>query len=238
VSEPEASRLLSDQEILFDDKPIDPTGLDLREELINLNRVAKVVKGGRRFSFSALVVVGDGKSHVGIGFGKAKEVPDAIGKAVENARRNLIRTPRLGQTIPHEIIGRFGSARVLLKPAAPGTGLIAGQAVRTIMDLGGVKDVLAKNLGTDNVLNVLKATMDGLRKMLRAEKVAWLRGKTLEEIVGPRRAQRYAEHRQALGLLAGGGSPAVESRPASFGGEADEMLPSAREIARGKDEKD
>jgi len=220
---------LREEELLDDLSPVNPAGLDLREELISLNRVAKVVKGGRRFSFSALVVVGDGKSHVGLGFGKANEVPDAIGKAVENARNNLIRVPRLGNTIPHEMIGEFGSARVMLRPAAPGTGLIAGQAVRTVMDLGGIKDVLAKNLGSDNVLNVLKATINGLKSMLRAEKIAWLRGKTLEEVVGPKRARLYAEQREKKQSESAG---AAEPQAASFGGE-DDMLPSASEISRG-----
>jgi len=195
VSQSEASRLLRQEEIFNDDVPIDPAGLDLKEEVVTLNRVAKVVKGGRRFSFSALVVVGDGKDYVGLGFGKANEVPEAIGKAVDDARCSLMRMPRLGRTIPHKIIGEHGSARVMLKPAAPGTGIIASQAIRTIMDLGGVQDILTKNLGSDNVLNVMKATISGLRSLLRAEKIAWLRGKTIEEMVGPRRAKAYDKRR-------------------------------------------
>jgi small subunit ribosomal protein S5 len=228
VSESEATRLLRQEEVFTDDVPVDPTGLDLQEEVISLNRVAKVVKGGRRFSFSALVVVGDKKNYVGLGFGKANEVPESIGKAVENARANLMRVPRLGRTIPHLIIGRFGAARIMLRPAAPGTGLIAGQAVRAVMDLGGIHDILTKNLGSDNVLNVLKATMNGLRSMLRAERVAWLRGKGIEEMVGPRRAKLYLAEQQ---MRSGAGAAAADFEPqaASFGGGADEMLPGANE---------
>jgi len=215
--------VLRQEEIFGYQGPIDPSGLDLAEEIITLNRVAKVVKGGRRFRFSALVVVGDRKSVVGMGFGKANEVPEAIGKGVENAKKHLIRVPRLGQTIPHPIIGIYGSARVLLKPAAPGTGLIAGQAVRTVFDLGGIQDIMAKNLGTDNVMNVLKATFNGVENMLKADRVAWLRGKTVEEMIGRNRARIFAEQRQAMGM----GMPessGVYSQPASFGGDDDEML--------------
>ena len=221
MSQAEANRLLRQEEIFGEEGPIDPSGLDLAEEIITLNRVAKVVKGGRRFRFSALVVVGDRKSVVGMGFGKANEVPEAIGKAVENAKRHLIRIPRLGHSIPHPVIGEFGSARVLLKPAAPGTGLIAGQAVRTVFDLGGIQDIMTKNLGADNVMNVLKATFNGVQSMLKADRVAWLRGKTVEEMLGNKRAQLFAEQRSAMG---GARTTPIYSQPVSFGGDEDEAF--------------
>lgn len=177
-------------------EPIDPSKLDLREEMVQLNRVAKVVKGGRRFSFAALVVVGDGKGHVGIGFGKAKEVPDAISKAVESAKKTLIRVPLLGRTIPFETIGEWGAGRVLLKPASEGTGLIAGPAARAVLILAGVQDILTKALGSQNPLNVVRATFEGLKNLELAEAVALRRGKTLDELLGKKSAARYRKNRE------------------------------------------
>ncbi|NQU44227.1 30S ribosomal protein S5, partial [bacterium] len=167
---------------------MDASRLELTEEVIQLNRVAKVVKGGRRFSFSALVVVGDKNGHVGVGFGKANEVPESIQKAVQNAKKLLIRVPRVGKTIPYHVIGRFSAARVMLRPASEGTGLIAGPAVRTVLELAGLHDVLTKSLGSANVINILKAVIEGLRSLRDAEQVVRLRGKSLEEVVGRRRA--------------------------------------------------
>lgn len=163
---------------------VSPKGLDLQERVIEINRVAKVVKGGRRFSFTALVAVGDEESVVGIGYGKAREVPLAIQKAVENARKNLVRIPKYNDTITHKIIGRFGAGHVVLRPASAGTGVIAGGGVRAVLELGGVKDILTKSIGTQNPINLVKATMDGIVRLRRPEEVAELRGLTIAEVLG------------------------------------------------------
>jgi small subunit ribosomal protein S5 len=163
---------------------VSPQGLDLQERVIEINRVAKVVKGGRRFSFTALVAVGDEDSVVGIGYGKAREVPLAIQKGVENARQNLVKVPKYGQTIPHRVIGRFGAGHVVLRPASPGTGVIAGGGVRAVLELAGVRDVLTKSIGTQNPINLVKATMDGIFQLRRPENVAELRGLTIREVLG------------------------------------------------------
>lgn len=161
-------------------------GLDkeLQEKLIKLNRVSKVVKGGRRFSFSALVVVGDRNGRVGYGYGKANDVSEAIRKGVDRAKRSMIEVPRQKQSIPHVVQGRFKSANVLLKPAAPGTGIIAGGPVRAVLEVGGINDVLSKSMGSQNQVNVVKAVFQGLESLMRAREVATARGKSLKEMWG------------------------------------------------------
>ncbi|WP_432404463.1 30S ribosomal protein S5 [Wukongibacter sp. M2B1] len=163
---------------------IDASKLDLKEKVVSINRVVKVVKGGRNFRFSALVVVGDENGYVGIGTGKAQEVPNAIKKAIDNAKKNLIQVPRVGTTIPHQIRGHYGAGKVLLMPAGEGTGVIAGGPVRAVLELAGIKDVRAKSIGTNNSRNMVNATMSGLMNLKTVEQVAKLRGKTVEEILG------------------------------------------------------
>ena len=202
---------------------------ELKERVVEINRVAKVVKGGRRFSFTALVVVGDEVDRVGVGYGKAREVPLAITKAVEDAKKNLFTIPKHGSTITHEVLGTFDAARVLLRPASEGTGVIAGGGVRAVLELAGIRDILAKSLGTTNPINMLRATVNGLQNLRRPEEVAKTRGLRIKDVLPPRREEPAEEEAPETAAVAT--EPEAEAPVAEPAAEAEPVAEAAADEA-------
>jgi small subunit ribosomal protein S5 len=213
------------------EQAVRPEGLDLQERVVEINRVAKVVKGGRRFSFTALVVVGDETDVVGIGYGKANEVPLAIQKGVEQAKKNLFKVPRHGSTITHQVLGEFNSGSVVLKPASPGTGVIAGGGVRAVLELAGIHDILSKSLGSQNPINLVKATIAGLKSLRTPQEVADLRGISVIDVLGLSGEQRGRNGAEADAAAAGADAtaPVVEEAPAE---EAPKKAPAKKPAAK------
>jgi len=207
---------------------IDPTTLSLEERVVSINRVAKVVKGGRRFSFSAVVVVGDGNGIAGTGLGKANEVPDAIRKGTEDAKKNLFRVPLVGSTIPHAVLADFGAARIVLKPASPGTGVIAGGGVRALVEVAGIKDVLTKSLGSPNPVNVVRAAAVGLKSMKDVEKEAAKRGKPVNQLLSKRAITAIADRQNTLAAAADAPAPFPGRDSRSTGGRTGRGGPGGR----------
>jgi small subunit ribosomal protein S5 len=211
---------------------------ELKERVVEINRVAKVHQGGRRFSFTALVVVGDEVDRVGLGYGKAREVPLAISKAVEDAKKNIFTVPKHGTTITHEILGRFGAARVLLRPASEGTGVIAGGGVRAVLELGGVRDILAKSLGTTNPTNMLKATVQGLKSLRRPEEVAARRGLTISQVLPTPAKRKDAEPAAKRPVRDSGPGEGAPGEPGGSPATAEESAAQETESGEGQDQAD